>query len=147
MVITCISCNSDDDSTSTDLLVGTWDLNRAFVNDEEQIVSDCERLSLIQVFENGFYDRSDYNYDDITDSCRTLYSDDAVQVTPNNVTRVLTDYPNAAWENLGDGNYTFTLEASGPVQNITLETSNTFSFTEVVGDSIYKKVYIKVPSI
>jgi hypothetical protein len=148
IVITMISCDSDDDSTPTDPLVGVWDLNRSFVNDEEQIVGDCERLSLIQVFENGFYDRDDYNYDDITDSCNSFHSDDAVQVTPNSVTRVLTDYPNAAWENQGDGNYKFTLEASGPVKNITLETSNTtFSFTESVGDSIYKRVYIKVPSI
>lgn len=144
MVITCISCSNDDD-TPPDLLVGDWGFSRAFINDVEQTISDCDRYDLIKVFANGFY--VIFDSDDATGICQTIISDDAVQVTPNDVTRVLTDYPNAAWENLGDGNYKFTLEESGPVQNITLETGNSFSFTEAVGDSIYKKVYIKVPSI
>lgn len=142
VVITCISCNSDDDTTPTDPIVGTWDLAAVLVNNVEQTVSDCERLSVIDVFENGFYSINEY--DDATGTCQTFISDDAVQVMPNPNTILLTDYPDAMWESQDNGTYAFTLEETAPVSIITLEIGNAFSFTETEGDTIRKYIYAKV---
>ncbi|MCF6294413.1 MAG: lipocalin family protein [Flavobacteriaceae bacterium] len=116
------SCNKDNDTPSQDSFIGTWTYYKSFENDVEIELSDCDLQDTIQVNADGTFSFSDY--DDFAGPCELDFSG------------------TGTWENVGDGNYSTTIDGETSVVNLTFE-GNTFYFEEVDEDITYREVYIR----
>lgn len=115
--LSCTNNNSD----STDPLIGTWTYYKVFTNGVEGTVTDCARRDFIEVLESGTF--TSESYDEGSGTCQ------------------LFDASNGSWENLGSGSYRFTANSESNTINITFD-ANTFYIIEVDGNTTYKDVYI-----
>jgi len=88
------SCSSDhNDIQNTEKIIGKWRLSQLIIDNVDQQVSECEKKMTIEVFENGTYLESDYEYN-------YAFAEDY------NVTECqLYDLINGTWENLGNSMY------------------------------------------
>lgn len=119
------SCDSDDDSSSQDPIVGTWNLNQSFENDEEYELDNCDKEGALTFNSNGTYSSISY-YTDSDDTCSVDYES------------------TGTWENNENGVYTFIDDESDAEQTLTITFSgNTFYYTDIDGSYTYKEVYIK----
>lgn len=88
------SCTNDNDDDQTDNIVGKWRLSQVYaeINQEPMdhyMLTECEKKSTIEFFENGTYKESGFEFNDENNTCATL--------APTNGT----------WENLGNSMYDF----------------------------------------
>lgn len=86
------SCSSDDDNVTPDKINGKWRLSEIFVQIgqeiiDEDILTECDKKTTIEFFENGTYTESRFKFIDETNTCNAL--------APVNDT----------WENLGNSRY------------------------------------------
>jgi len=84
------SCNNDDDNDSADQIVGKWRLSQVYaeinqVPIDDYMLTECDKKSTIEFFENGTYKENDFVF--IDDTCNAL------------------ETVNGTWENLGNSMY------------------------------------------
>lgn len=122
------SCSNDDDnSSSQDLLIGSWKLHKIYENDVEVALDPCEKEGTIVVSANGAYSATTFE-ENLNGGCEP------------------TDVENGTWENVGNGNYTLTFEGFSSTEQLFFE-DNTFYF--LYSDTFngetteYKDVYIR----
>lgn len=87
LIITLNSCESEDDSSS-DPIVGTWQLTSIIENGEE-IATDCEKENTVTFSSNATFTIID-SYDNGNNSCST-------------------DTATGSWKNKGNSNYSVTI--------------------------------------
>ena len=116
------SCNSSDDSPIQDVLIGKWKIVQEFENDQE-IELDCTSEGILEFKSNLTY--TDEGFDeDANGNC------------------TLEESLNGFWLKNPNGSYTLTSsDGSSNTANLVFEDDNTFIFTGVDGDLIYKTVY------
>ena len=89
------SCsNNDDDNASADQIVGKWRLSELYaeinqVPIDDYILTECDKKSTIEFFENGTYKENDFVFNDLTSTCEAL------------------ETVNGTWENLSNSMYDF----------------------------------------
>lgn len=118
------SCNNDDDSSSQDPLIGSWNYFKYFENGVEQPLFPCEAEGTLVVSANGTYVFT-YFTENVDGDC---VQDGDVEV--------------GTWENIGNGNYIMGFEGAQITQQIFFE-GNTFYFENVDGEITYRDVYIR----
>ncbi|MEZ4793163.1 MAG: lipocalin family protein [Gelidibacter sp.] len=103
------SCNKDDDnSSSQDLLIGTWKFYKYFENNIEIPLEACENEQTLGINANGTYTFTDYI--EVGNTCEI---DEALTGT---------------WRNAGNGVYVLDEETDAFTLSITFE-GNTFFYT------------------
>ncbi len=81
------SSNDNDELQSVEKVIGKWRLSQIIINNENQQISECEKKTTLEVFENGTYTEKDYLYNDSDTEC------------------LLFDVVNGTWESLGNSTY------------------------------------------
>jgi len=122
------SCNSDDDSGSQDLILGTWTYHKLFIDDVEAQLTACDMQETFVFNENGTYSYAYYEL--IQGVCELEESD------------------SGTWANDGNSIYTLSINGQTASEDITFE-DNMFYFEYAeIGDPAdpvlvtYKEVYI-----
>jgi len=122
------SCNNDDDSPppTIDPIIGIWTYHKSFINDVEQILTDCETEATLNFNSNGSYS---YAFYEVTSGvCQ------------------LEESLSGTWTNAQDGMYTITLEGEATTGPVTFENNTFFIVTTEINQGlaiVYKEVYIK----
>ena len=86
------SCNNDDDNDSADKIVGKWRLSELYaeinqVPIDDYMLTECEKKTTIEFFENGTYKENDFEFNVLTSTCEALGT------------------VNDTWKNLGNSKY------------------------------------------
>lgn len=132
------SCNNDDEDNNPqiqDKIIGEWKLNQEFLNNEEQLLDDCDKRGIIEFFIDGTYTEKDFQYDESLGNCQPL------------------ETVHGTWEYLGSSMYKISDISSVPGVDIALEVKITFvsnsmivEFSETIEgvDISLKFIFIKV---
>ena len=79
ILTSCSSDDSDNSSSSQDLLIGTWTWHQSYFNGEEQSLDDCDKMDTIVINSDGTFNES-FFYDDngisIDGSTQLSFTDD-----------------------------------------------------------------------
>ena len=131
-----ISCNDDDDDPiSIDKIVGNWQIDQEFLNNEELPLDECDKMSVIEFFQNETFTEKDYIYDDVMENCQ------------------LFETFNGTWENIDGSTYKISDISNVPGIDIAIEVKIIFQsnkmiveFSETIdGETIsFKFIFIKV---
>lgn len=131
-----ISCNDDDDDPiSIDKIVGNWQIDQEFLNNEELPLDECDKMSVIEFFQNETFTEKDYIYDDAMENCQ------------------LFETFNGTWENIDGSTYKISDISNVPGIDIAIEVKIIFQsnkmiveFSETIdGETIsFKFIFIKV---
>lgn len=136
IAVNFVSCNDDDDDPkSIDKIVGKWQLDQEFLNNEELPLDACDKMSVIEIFENNTYTEKDFIYDDEQLNCIPF------------------DTVTGTWEHVGGSTYKISDISSVPGVEIAIEVKVVFQnnkmiieFSETIdGETISLKfIFIKV---
>ena len=124
------SCNKDDDNNEAtqDQLIGTWKFYKSFENDVEDELETCETEETVVISADGTYSWTYFDENEDGDC------------VPNS------DVEIGTWQNVGQGNYSFTTDGETDVFSIYFA-DNTFytlySYTFEEETMVYKEVYIR----
>ena len=131
-----ISCNDDDDDPiSIDKIVGNWQIDQEFLNNEELPLDECDKMSVIEFFQNETFTEKDYIYDDVMENCQ------------------LFETFNGTWENIDGSTYKISDISNIPGIDIAIEVKIIFQsnkmiveFSETIdGETIsFKFIFVKV---
>ena len=121
------SCSSDDDSSSSDPLIGIWTWHQSFFNGVEQTLDDCDRMDTVTINANGtLTERYFFEIDGVCEPDGT----DA-----------------ATWQNLGNNLYRIIYGAGTSEEEILEQTimfqGNTVYIEETDGSDSFRIVYKK----
>ncbi len=110
------SCNNDDDS-KTDEIIGKWRVNKLLIKADDQyeddLLTECDKKSTIEFFENGTYKENSFEFNDNTNTCDDL------------------GIVNGTWKNSGDFMYKILgIEVTGI--KITLDFKITFESRKMI---------------
>lgn len=129
------SCSDDDDNNVVvvDKIIGKWQLDQAFEDGEELELTECEKESTIDFFQNGTFTERDFIEDE---------NEDCIALDPFT----------GDWDNLGNSIYEMEIEIS-PEVSLKTEVKVTFTgnkmnleFSMTDGDDVthFKAVYLKI---
>ena len=111
------SCNNDDDNNSTDQIIGKWRVNQLFIKIdgqyEDDLLTECDKKSTIQFFENGTYQLNVFEFNDNESIC------------------VAQETINGTWENLDDHSYNLQ-DFEIPGITLSLEVNVTFDNNKMI---------------
>ena len=125
ITLTFSSCDSDDDSSSQDPIIGIWNYHQGFENNEEYELSSCDKQDEITFNSDGTFSSKSY-YENEDEIC------------------TLDNLSTGTWENLGDNLYEFIDDEDNYTSETTITFSDdTFYFIDEDGSDTYKDVYIK----
>lgn len=133
------SCNSDDDNVTPDKIIGKWRLSEMIVQIDQEVIEDdilteCDKKTTIEFFENGTYTESSFEFIPEVNTCNAL--------APINDT----------WENLRNSQYDISgIDFSDfkiPGATVDIEFKVTFGsskmFWEISGVVTYEGVQIPI---
>jgi hypothetical protein len=114
------SCSSVDDDIQ-DQFIGSWTYHQLFINDIEETLENCDKMTTLVVNANGTYISNTFT-DDNNSGCNPR--------TPANGT----------WEK--KGNITYTLSFDGDTNDVQIIfEGNTISLTRTEGSKTYKEIF------
>lgn len=107
MAISINSCSSDnDDNQNQNNIIGKWRISQLIVEGLDPVLvesldlelNECEKKTTLEIFENGSYTETDYEYNESLTEC-SLY-----------------DVSDGTWEYLGNSMYSFSGLNSEPIK-------------------------------
>lgn len=117
---TIFSCSSDDNDTQ-DQFIGSWTFQQLFINDIEETLDKCDKMTTLTVKANGTY---------ISNTFSENNSGGCDPRTP----------ANGSWENIGNITYRLTFDGETNNRQI-IFTGNTFSITRTEGSKTYEEIF------